>query len=274
MNIVCVGDCGVDHYLPSGERRFGGITANFACHAQMEFPPEDEVHIVSCVGDDKDADLVQSALADTDIHCHISSLTGATPTQYIELEANGEKVFVRYDEGVLKDFEFTRQQRETIAASSLMVAPVYLQIVDLYDELLSIETNGTIAVDFADFLQHPNFTLLEDHIDSVDIAFFGLSVDESAAVDRIASLAAEYDKLYVVTLGAAGSIAFQGTDRTRCGAVAVEKVVDTTGAGDAFAAGFLSRYCHGVSVKASMQHGAQLAATVVASLGGQDQVKI
>ena len=52
----------------------------------------------------KAADLVQSALADTDIHCHISTLTGATPTQYIELEANGEKDFVRYDEGVLKDF--------------------------------------------------------------------------------------------------------------------------------------------------------------------------
>ena len=25
MKVVCVGDCGVDHYLPSGERRFGSV---------------------------------------------------------------------------------------------------------------------------------------------------------------------------------------------------------------------------------------------------------
>jgi sugar/nucleoside kinase (ribokinase family) len=52
MKVVCVGDCGVDHYLPSGEQRFGGITANFARHARKEFRADDEIHIVSCIGDD------------------------------------------------------------------------------------------------------------------------------------------------------------------------------------------------------------------------------
>lgn len=274
MNVVCVGDCGVDHYLPSGEQRFGGITANFARHARAEFPADDDVHIVSCVGDDEGADLVRTSLAATDIQCHISMLTGDTPTQYIELEADGEKNFVRYEEGILENFVFSQQQRELIAASGLMVAPVYLQIVDLYDELLSIATRGVVAIDFADFLQHPDFALLEDYIDKIDFGFFGLSVDDSAAIDRIASLAAQHNKLFIVTLGAHGSIAFHGAIRILCDAVAVEKVVDTTGAGDAFAAGFLSRYCHGASVKASMQHGAELAATVVASLGTEGQVKL
>jgi len=274
MKVVCVGDCGVDHYLPSGERRFGGIAANVARHARAEFPAGDEIHIVSCVGDDDGADLVRTSLAATNIQCHISTLAGDTPTQYIELEADGEKNFVLYDEGVLGDFVFSRQQREIIAASALMVAPVYMQIVDLYDKLLSIATSGVIAIDFADFRQHPDFALLEDHIDRVEIGFFGLSVDDPAAIDRIASLAAQHNRLFVVTLGAQGSIAFHGAKRIQCGAVPVEKVVDTTGAGDAFAAGFLSRYCHGASVKAAMQHGAELAATVVAIVGSQGQEKL
>lgn len=268
MKVVCVGDCGVDHYLPSGERRFGGITANFARHARKEFPADDEVHIVSCIGDDDGADLVRSSLATTGINCHISMIPGTTPTQYIELEADGEKNFVRYDAGVLNDFVFSQAQRDIIASSGLLVAPVFLQIVDLFSELLSIETSGLTAIDFADFLQHPDFALLEENIDKVDIGIFGLSVDDTAAMERIASLAARHDKLFVITLGANGSRVFHGTRQVQCDAVPVEEVVDTTGAGDAFAAGFLARYCHGAGVDTSMQHGAELAATVIAKLGG------
>ncbi len=267
MKVVCVGDCGVDHYLPSGERRFGGITANFARHAREEFRADDEIHIVSCVGDDDGANLVRSSLADTEIDCHISTIPGTTPTQYIEIEADGERNFVRYDAGVLNGFEFSQKQRDIIAGSELLVAPVYLQIVDLFSELLSIDTGGLTAIDFADFLQHPDFALLEDNIDKVDIGFFGLSVDDTTTADRIASLAARHDKLFVITLGANGSRAFHGARQVQCDAVPVREVVDTTGAGDAYAAGFLSRYCHGADVDTSMRHGAKLAATVVARLG-------
>ena len=28
MKVVCVGDCGIDHYLPSGDQRFGGTEKN------------------------------------------------------------------------------------------------------------------------------------------------------------------------------------------------------------------------------------------------------
>ncbi len=267
MKVVCVGDCGVDHYLPSGERRFGGITANFARHARNEFRADDEIQIVSCIGDDDGANLVRAALAATDIDCHISTIPGTTPTQYIEIEAGGERNFVRYDAGVLSSFEFSQEQRDIIAGSGLLVAPVYLQIVDLFSELLSIETSGLTAIDFADFLQHPDFALLEHSIDKVDIGFFGLTVDDAATAERIASLAARHDKLFVITLGANGSRAFHGAREVQCDSVPVREVVDTTGAGDAFAAGFLSRYCHGADVETSLRHGAQLAATVVAKLG-------
>ncbi len=267
MNVVCVGDCGVDVYLPSGERRFGGITANFARHARDEFRVDDEIRIVSCIGDDDGADLVRSSLAATNIECHLSTIPGTTPTQYIEIEPDGEKNFVRYEAGVLSDFVLSQEQRDIIAMSDLLVAPVYLQIVDLFSELLSIETRGLTAIDFADFLEHPNFALLEDNIDKVDIGFFGLSVDDAALIERISSLAAEHDKLFVITLGANGSRAFHGADVFRCDALPVSDVVDTTGAGDAFAAGFLSRYCHGTDVDASMRQGAELAATVIARLG-------
>jgi len=267
MKVVCVGDCGIDHYLPSDEKRFGGITANVARHARNEFPDDDEIRIVSCVGDDEGAELVLSSLAATNIDCHVERLPGATPVQFIEIEESGEKNFVRYDEGVLKDFSFGATARKVIETSDLMIAPVYLQIVDLFDDLMNIETVGLTAIDFADFLQHPDFDLLERHLDRIDIGFFGLSVNDASAIQRIGELAAEHDKLFIVTLGPDGSRAFKGNERSNCPAVPLENIIDTTGAGDAFAAAFLSRYCHGDDIIDSMHHGAALAADVVGKLG-------
>jgi len=267
MDIVCVGDCGVDHYLPAGELFFGGITANFARNAKQAFPADDIVQIVSVVGDDEGAELVLSALANCGIECHISRLSGATPIQYIEIQPDGERKFVRYEEGVLGDFRFGDAEQKIIANSDLLVAPVYLQIVDLFAELMSIPTSGKTAIDFADFLAHPDFELLEQHIEQIDIGFFGLSSDDDATIARIEALAEEHSKLFVVTLGAAGSRAYLGGTRIDCAAAPVDEVVDTTGAGDAFAAGFLSRYCHDRSVQDSLAAGAELASLVIQRQG-------
>ena len=267
MNVVCVGDCGIDHYLPSGERRCGGITANVARHARIQFPSDDEIHLVSCVGDDEASELVMTALAATNIHCHIRKLRGATPVQFIEIETSGEKDFVRYDEGVLRDFAFGSDERKTIAECDLLVAPVYLQIVDLFNDLMGIETTGRTVIDFADFLQRPDFALLERHLHNIDIGFFGLSVANEDTIAHVRKLAEANNKLFIVTLGAHGSRAFMGSEYFECPAQSIDKVIDTTGAGDAYAAAFLARYCHGATVMDSMRHGAAVAADVVGNLG-------
>ena len=68
-------------------------------------------------------------------------------------------------------------------------------------------------------------------------------------------------------MGSGGSVAFEGAHRFDCAAVPVDAVADTTGAGDAYAAGFLSRYCRGEGVQASMQRGAEVASSVVGRVG-------
>lgn len=267
MNIVCVGDCGIDHYLPSNDQLFGGITANFARHARREFPAGDVVQIISAVGGDDAADLVLASLEDSGIDCHISRLPGTTPVQYIEVQPDGDRKFVRYEEGVLRDFRIGDQEKLHIQQSDLLVAPVYLQIVGLFDELMSIKTSGLTSIDFADFLQYPDFELLERHIDSIDIGFFGLTTDDVAAIERIEELAKQHQKLFIVTLGANGSRAFHGHEQFKCPAVFVDKVIDTTGAGDAFAAGFLSKYGHGSDIQRAMTQGAELAGKIIQRTG-------
>lgn len=267
MKIVCAGDCGIDHYVPSGQMFCGGITANFARHAIQEFHEDDVVQLVSCVGNDVEGELVSAEFVNSRIDCFVTRIAGSTPVQTIEIEADGEKKFVRYDEGVLQDFRFSPLQREVIQASDLLVAPVYLQIIDLYDELLSIASSGLIAIDFADFLTHPDFSLLEKHLDKIDIGFFGLTLDDSKTMGRLGELAQNHNKIFVVTLGPDGSRVYTGNTIIECAAISVPQVFDTTGAGDAYAAGFLAQYCHGESIAISMQRGAKLASLVIATVG-------
>lgn len=267
MNIVCIGDCGVDHYLPSGKILCGGITANFALHARAAFPEADTLAIISAVGNDDAATVVKERLKNSHIDCHLASLKGSSSVQYIEIRAGGERDFVRYDEGVLRYFTLSDEGKSLIAASDLRVIPVFQQIYGFFDKVIRVENAGITAVDFADFAQHPDFSLLDKYLDFIDIGFFGFTAEDEELLDEIERRAETHGKLLVVTLGPDGSIAFHGKDTFSCAAVAVDEVVDTTGAGDAFAAGFLSQYCYGEDVSASLRKGASLAAGVIQRIG-------
>src|SRR5262249_3766254 len=74
-------------------------------------------------------------------------------------------------------------------------------------------------------------------------------------------------RLFVVTLGPAGSLALGGAQRLACPAAPVERVVDTTGAGDAYTAGFLCHYVQTGDVAASMERASAVAAATLGHVG-------
>jgi len=267
MNIVCIGDCGIDHYLPSGKILCGGIAANFSLQARDSFPEGDTITIISAVGDDDAASVVIDRIDETNINRRITALKGASSVQYIEIQEDGEKDFVRYDEGVLRYFALSDEDKALITQSDLRVIPVFQQIYGFFDTVIPVVNAGLTAIDFADFAQHPDFSLLDRYIEFIDVGFFGLSSEDEDLIDAIEERAERGNKLLVVTLGPDGSIAFGGKDTFSCPAVAVEKVVDTTGAGDAFAAGFLSQYCYGQDISASLKKGAALSASIIQRIG-------
>jgi ribokinase len=73
----------------------------------------------------------------------------------------------------------------------------------------------------------------------------------------------------VVTLGAEGALWTDGRDTVRADAVPVDSVVDSTGAGDAFAAGLLAARLGGAAPAEALAAGARLAAEAVGRPGGR-----
>jgi sugar/nucleoside kinase (ribokinase family) len=78
----------------------------------------------------------------------------------------------------------------------------------------------------------------------------------------------------VVTRGAAGALAVAGGDQVEVPAAPVDHVVDTTGAGDLFAAGFLAARCRGRDVGGCLDAGARAAAEIISHFGARPEMDL
>jgi sugar/nucleoside kinase (ribokinase family) len=78
----------------------------------------------------------------------------------------------------------------------------------------------------------------------------------------------------VVTRGEHGALATRGDERAEVPAEPVGEVVDTTGAGDLFAAGYLAGYTRGLSLEQSLKLGAIAAAEVIQHYGARPEADL
>lgn len=94
-------------------------------------------------------------------------------------------------------------------------------------------------------------------------AFTGKEPEE--ALDVIAKMCS----IAIVKLGARGSLIRKGTEAICVAAVPVQKVVDTTGAGDYFAAGFLYGLTSGYSLEKCARIGSILSGSLIQVIGAE-----
>ena len=78
----------------------------------------------------------------------------------------------------------------------------------------------------------------------------------------------------IVTRGAAGALAIEGGKRVEIPAAPVERVVDTTGAGDLFAAGFIAARCRGHGLERCLEAGSLAAAEVISHFGARPEANL
>jgi len=104
----------------------------------------------------------------------------------------------------------------------------------------------------------------------VEICALAETEDFEAAVAKIAPQV----PLLIVTRGSHGAIALQNGERTEVGAEPIDTVVDTTGAGDLFAAGFLSGHAEGRSIADCLTMGAVCAREIIAQVGPRAQTDL
>ena len=107
--------------------------------------------------------------------------------------------------------------------------------------------------------------------ENVDLVFCNFDeakmFSQSETMADVSSFFNDYGKKIVMTSGAEGAYFFYNDDVSHQPSKKIENVIDTTGAGDNFAAGFLDFYLSGKSVDEALINGNTRAVEVIQQLG-------
>jgi fructokinase len=79
----------------------------------------------------------------------------------------------------------------------------------------------------------------------------------------------EFNKLVIITRSDKGSLAIQDNEVINCDSIKINKILDLTGAGDLFAAGFLKEYLDKSEVKKCLTTGSMLASKIIQKIGAR-----
>mgnify|MGYP001346789924 CR=1 FL=1 len=117
----------------------------------------------------------------------------------------------------------------------------------------------------------PNF--LELVKNKLDITFANeqeiASLIEAKNFEDVINFSKKINKLIVITRGEKGAIAIKGEEVTECGIRKNIKIIDLTGAGDLFAAGFLHGYINKLSTKESLEKGTDMSSKIIQQIGAR-----
>jgi fructokinase len=95
------------------------------------------------------------------------------------------------------------------------------------------------------------------------------SLIEAKNFSEVIDFSKQLDKLIVITRGEKGAVAINGEEISECDVKKNLKIIDLTGAGDLFAAGFLHGYINGLTTKESLQKGTEMSSRVIQQIGAR-----
>lgn len=257
--IATVGDNCMDVYENTGMAYPGGNPVNVAVYfVRMG----GQASYTGIVGDDDYGKAMVAAIAAKGVDVsHVRTEPGTTALTHVNL-VGGERVMGDYEEGVMANFSLREQDIEFLGSQDIVVSALWGESQRYFRQIR--DRGALIAYDAA---IRPFDPAAQEAVPNVDYLFF--SVEDGDTPENREKMIRLYDQgpeLVIMTMGADGSLAYDGEEFTHCGIVPCD-VVDTMGAGDSYIAGFLMGACRGENLYACMQLGALNAAETIAYSG-------
>ena len=139
----------------------------------------------------------------------------------------------------------------------------------------AINNANTVAMSLSDQFcvdrHKPHFLNLVKN--KLDITFANeqeiTSLINAKNFDEVINFSKQLNKLIIITRGENGATAIKGEEIYECGIKKNLKILDLTGAGDLFAAGFLHGYVNNLSTKDCLEKGTEMSSKVIQQIGAR-----
>lgn len=300
-DLISIGDTVIDTYLPVDEAeileekgvKFLGLKYGF------KIPVEEAVSMVAgnaannAIGasrlklktaiytnvgnkdDDQDDDRIKAKLKKEGVDIRYIGETNDLPSNHnIILTFRGERTILVHHQPFkfeLPDLDKSKWVYLTSMAPNYVDTPVINQLINYLERTRAklAYQPGTFQVKLGARKQHRILSLTDFFIVNVEEAIHFLGHPEGSPLpikELLSGIFKLGPKKVVITDGEKGSFGFDGEKYFSLGCFPA-KLVEMTGAGDAYATGTLAGLIHGESLEKAMRWGAANAASVVEQMG-------
>lgn len=243
--------------------RPGGEALNFAAHASRF--RDIDVTLLGVVGKDKYAEVIMGSISKLDIDKSHIRIDERYPTanNITYLTESGDRYYKddSWNGKILDNLVLNDEEIKILSGSDAVFvhfwASCFSQVINLKKTL-----GFKLAVDFD---VYRDFSDMERYAPYVD--FFMISGSEEL-LPRFRELSDKYPCLFNMSLAEHGSVTYFNGQEFRVQAVKVENIIDTTGCGDSYHAGFVCSYMLGNDIEKAMNVGSEIAAETLMHYGG------
>ena len=262
MNLLALTSCCVDFYPQINKSFFGGNSLNVASMWKTLVPQENNSNI-TCLSNDSNAKMIIDFLIKKKIDIsRVYQKDGSTACNKLRVDDDGERYGIEgsWNGGVYESFFLSKSDWAFVSKQDIVAIPA--DNPNFNEMIIRKHSQQMISVDYLDIA---NNLPLQDTLECTDIAYISANTD---ALEQYKEIAFLTEKLLVVTLGSKGSYAFYKGESFFHPAIQVNKIIDTTGCGDAYQAAFAVTFLKTKDIQLSMHAAAKAASIILQAWGG------
>ena len=253
----------------------GGSVANsIVALSQLENP----VSFIGKVNNDELGNKYEKSLTNEKVkYCYqIKKETIPTGTCLILITPDSERTMITFL-GIAGKISDKDIDENAVKNSELIFLEGYLwdegEPKKAFNKAISISKKVAMSLSDQFCVERHKKSFLDLVKNKLDITFANeqeiLSLIDTKSFDEVISFGKRLEKLLVITRGEKGSIAIQKNEVFDCNSKKDLKIVDLTGAGDLFAAGFLHGYINNLSIKESLEKGTEMSSKIIQKIGAR-----
>jgi len=263
MKILALACLCVDVFPQTGKVLPGGNALNLAVNCKENGAA---AFVMGNIGKDNYGEILKQSIDKYKINRErVYEIDGQTANHIINIDENGDRYFGpnAWTGGVWDKFRLSESDKKFIRTFDAVASTVYEPD---FKNIIEAAKGACFAADFHDDKIKPEYEQYFEHIDLFFIS--GKKQDSPEFRENLKNWSKQYRTIFTATLGENGSISYKGGKEFVCPAVKVKKVIDTTGCGDSYQAGFIMQYLKNKNIEQAMHEGSKLASKTLSYIGG------